>query len=173
MSKHELLRNQQVHVTQRVKSFDTSNVFCKIKFISNHTMLQQEMILVMDHEKVQQHQWCVQFQLVYESVFNESLNAKRSTFETAGRKIVVENNAPIQGGEQGIVHHGRAVQAQTGRNWGWEGRFLLVLWNLLGLCGWILPVGVLETNVNWFQKQQWRVATRQSCSQKATRHSLY
>jgi hypothetical protein len=59
-------------------------------------MLQQAMNLVMDHEKVQRHQSCLQFQLVYESVFNESLNAKRSsTCETAGRKIVVEKTMPL------------------------------------------------------------------------------
>ncbi len=32
--------------------------------------------------------------VVYESVFNESLNAKRSTCETAGWKIVVDKTIP-------------------------------------------------------------------------------
>ena len=34
------------------------------------------------------------YRVVYESVFNESLNAKRSTCETAGRIIVVDKTMP-------------------------------------------------------------------------------
>jgi len=34
------------------------------------------------------------YRVVYKSVFNESLNAKRSTWETAGRKIVVDKTMP-------------------------------------------------------------------------------
>ncbi len=43
----------------------------------------------MKHEKVTQEKRLM-YRVVYESVFNESLNAKRSTCEMAGRKIVVD-----------------------------------------------------------------------------------
>jgi hypothetical protein len=45
------------------------------------------------HEKVPQEIGLL-YWVVYESVFNESLNAKRSTCETAGRKIVVDKTMP-------------------------------------------------------------------------------
>ena len=116
MSKSESRRNQQEYATQRVKAFVTSKVFRKIKFISNDDMLREAMDWVMRHEKVPQEKRLM-YRMVYESVFNESLNAKRSTCETAGRKIVVTgNHAQIQGGGQGIVHHGGVVQTQAGGN---------------------------------------------------------
>ena len=93
MSKSELKRNKEAFVTQWITSFVTSHVFRKIKFISNDEMLRQAMDWVMKHEKAPQHQR-LQFRLVYESVFKESLNAKRSTCETAGRKIVVDETMP-------------------------------------------------------------------------------
>ena len=93
MSKSELKRNQQDYVTQQIKLFVTFHVFCKIKSISNDEMLQPAMDWVMKHEKVPQHQR-LQYWLVHESVFNESLNAKRSTCETAGRNIVVDETIP-------------------------------------------------------------------------------
>jgi hypothetical protein len=68
-------------------------VFCKIKFISNDDILQEAMDWVMKHEKVPQEKHLI-YRVVYESVFNESLNAKRSTCETAGRKIVVDKTMP-------------------------------------------------------------------------------
>jgi hypothetical protein len=48
---------------------------------------------VMKQEKVPQDK-CVMYRVVYESVFNESWNAMRSTCETAGRKIVVNKTMP-------------------------------------------------------------------------------
>ena len=48
---------------------------------------------VMKHEKVPQEKRLM-YRVVYESVFNESWNAKRSTCETAGRKIVVDETMP-------------------------------------------------------------------------------
>ncbi|KAI2507571.1 hypothetical protein MHU86_6864 [Fragilaria crotonensis] len=93
MSKSESRRNQQEYATQRVKAFVTSKVFRKIKFISNDDMLREAMDWVMRHEKVPQDKRLM-YRVVYESVFNESLNAKRSTCETAGKKIVVEETMP-------------------------------------------------------------------------------
>ena len=140
MSKRELLRNQQVHVTQRIMPFVTSHVFCKIKFICNHTMLQQVMNSVLDHEKVQQQQR-FQFQLVYESAFNESLNAKRSTCETAGRKIVVEKRCPYS---RRNCSQWRSYASSGRRKPSMRRTLSFVLWNLLGLCGWKMTVGCLK-----------------------------
>ena len=47
----------------------------------------------MKHEKVPQEKRLL-YWVIYESVFNETLNAKRSTCETAGRKIVVDETMP-------------------------------------------------------------------------------
>ncbi len=76
-------------MTQRIKAFVTSRVFCKIGFISNDDMLQAAMDWVMKHEKIPQEKRLMHW-VVFESVFNESLNAKRSTVPREG---------------QGIVHH--------------------------------------------------------------------
>ncbi len=68
-------------------------MFYKIKFISNDDMLREAMDWVMNHEKVPQEKRLM-YWVVYESVFIESFNAKRSTCETAGRKIVVDKTMP-------------------------------------------------------------------------------
>jgi hypothetical protein len=94
MPKSESRRNQQEYATQRIKAFVTSLVFHKIQVISNDDMLQEAMDWVMKHENVSQEKR-IMYWVVYESVFNESLlNAKRSTCEMAGRKIVVDNMMP-------------------------------------------------------------------------------
>ena len=93
MSKSESKRNQHKFATQQVKAFVTSKVFRKIKFISNDEMLQEAMDWVMKHEKVPQEKH-LSYRVVYESVFNVSLNAKRSTCETTGRIIVVDKTMP-------------------------------------------------------------------------------
>jgi hypothetical protein len=93
MSESESRRNQQEYATQRIKAFVTSKVFLKIKFIGNDDMLQEAMDWVMNHDKVPQEKRLM-YWVVFESVFNESLNAKRSTCETAGRKIVVDKTMP-------------------------------------------------------------------------------
>jgi hypothetical protein len=93
MSKSELSWNQQEYATQQIKAFATSKEFCKIKFITNDDMLQEAMDWVMKHEKVPQEKHLM-YWVVYESVFNESLNAKRSTCEMAQRKIVVDKMMP-------------------------------------------------------------------------------
>jgi hypothetical protein len=55
-------------------------------------MFQKAFKLVIDQEAVPPHQRG-QFQMLYESVFNESLNTKRSSCEQAGGKIVRESIA--------------------------------------------------------------------------------
>ena len=56
-------------------------------------MLREPMDWVLKHEKVPQEKHLM-YWVVYESKYNESLNAKRSTCETAGRKIVVDKTMP-------------------------------------------------------------------------------
>ena len=56
-------------------------------------VLQEAMDWVMKHEKVPQEKR-LKYWVVYESVFNKSLDAKRSTCETVGRKIVVDKTMP-------------------------------------------------------------------------------
>jgi hypothetical protein len=48
---------------------------------------------VMKHKRVPREKRLM-YRVVNESVFNESLNAKRSTCESAGRKIVVDKTMP-------------------------------------------------------------------------------
>ena len=93
MSKSESKRNQQEFATLRIKALVTTKVFRKIKFISNDEMLREAMDWVMKKENVPQAKRLT-YRLVYESVFNDSLNAKRSTCETAGRMIVVDKTIP-------------------------------------------------------------------------------
>ena len=87
MSKSESVKNQQPHVSQRIRAFVKSELFRKIKFINNDAMFQRAINWVMDHEKVV-YRKRGEFQLVYESVFNDALNQKRSSCEQAGGHIV-------------------------------------------------------------------------------------
>ena len=92
MSKTESMRNRQKHVADRVRAFVKASVFRRIKFINSDIMFQKAFKLVIDQEAVPPHQRG-QFQMLYESVFNESLNTKRSSCEQAGGKIVRESIA--------------------------------------------------------------------------------
>jgi hypothetical protein len=56
-------------------------------------MLGEAMDWVVKHEKVPQEKHLM-YWVVYECLFKESLNAKRSTSETAERKIVVDKTMP-------------------------------------------------------------------------------
>jgi hypothetical protein len=55
-------------------------------------MFEQAIKLVMDRENVPDQQRG-QFQMLYESVFNEALNTKRSSCEQSGGKIVRQSIA--------------------------------------------------------------------------------
>ncbi len=92
MSKTELIRSQQKHVADRVRAFVKVSVFRCLKFINSDIMFQKAFKLVIDQEAVPLHQRG-QFQMLYESVFNKSLNTKRSSWEQAGGKIVSESIA--------------------------------------------------------------------------------
>jgi hypothetical protein len=92
MSRTESMRNRQKHVAERVRTFVKTDVFRRIKFINSDTMFEQAIKLVMDHENIPEQQRD-QFQMLYESVFNEALNTKRSSCEQSGGKIVKESIA--------------------------------------------------------------------------------
>ena len=78
MSRTESMQNRQKHVADRVRTFVKTEVFRRIKFINSDTMFEQAIKLVMDCENVPDQQRR-QFQMLYESVFNEALNTKRSS----------------------------------------------------------------------------------------------
>ncbi len=105
MSKTESMRNRQKHF-DRVRAFVKASVFRRIKFINSDIMFQKAFKLVIDQETVPPHQRG-QFQKLYESVFNESLNTKRSSCEQAGGKIVRESIAIFkdQGEEEFFTIH--------------------------------------------------------------------
>jgi hypothetical protein len=95
MSRTESMRNRQKHVADRVRIYVKDYVFRRIKFINSDLMFQKAIKLVMDHEGVPLHQRG-KFQMLYESVFNEALNTKRSSCEQAGGKIVRESIASFR-----------------------------------------------------------------------------
>ena len=88
MTRKESMRSREQHVTSRVRAFVKNQVFRMIKFVNNDSMIQKAMSLVMDFENVpKSHR--LNFHILYESVFNEALNSKRSSCEQAARKIVI------------------------------------------------------------------------------------
>ena len=95
MSRSQSILNRQKHVTDRVRVFVKSDIFRKIKFINSDASFQQAIRLVMDHENVPEQQRG-HFQMLYESVFNEALNTKRSSCEQSGGKIVRETIAKFK-----------------------------------------------------------------------------
>lgn len=99
MTRKESLRNWQEHVAARVRAFVKNKLFRKVKFVNNDVMIQKAMKLVMDHEGVAESKR-VNFHMLYESVFNEALNTKRSACEQAGGKIVIETMAMMNPDEE-------------------------------------------------------------------------
>lgn len=87
LSKSESLRNQQPHVAQRIRAFVKTELFRKIKFINNDVMFKKAFNCVMEHEHVPQDKHA-QFQMIYESTFNDALNQKRSSCEQTAGDIV-------------------------------------------------------------------------------------
>ena len=75
MLKAEGLRNQELHIAERVRAFVMNHLFCKIKFISNDAMVHEAMKMITDHEQVPQ-EWRYKFQTVYTWTFNFALNSK-------------------------------------------------------------------------------------------------
>jgi hypothetical protein len=86
----ESLCYQEAHVATRVRSFVKNILFRNIKFVNSKSMIQKAMKLVLKFENVTEHKK-LEFHMLYETVFNETLNAKRSSCEQAGGgKIVME-----------------------------------------------------------------------------------
>jgi hypothetical protein len=95
MSRLESLKNRQKFVTQRVTTCVKSELFRKIKFMNSNASFQKAFKLVMDHEDVSPwHR--VDFQMTYETVFNEALNSKRSSCHQAGGRIVWKTIAKFE-----------------------------------------------------------------------------
>ncbi len=87
MSKTESMRNRQKHIADRVRTFVKVSEFRRIKVINSDIMFQEA---VPPHQRGQ-------LQMLYESVFNKSLNTKRSSCERTGGKIVRESIAGLEG----------------------------------------------------------------------------
>jgi hypothetical protein len=56
MSKAEGLRNQELHIAERVRAYVINRMFHKIKYVTNDVMVHEAMTMIMDHEKVPQLQ---------------------------------------------------------------------------------------------------------------------
>jgi hypothetical protein len=56
MSKAEGLRNQELHIAERVRAYIINRLFHKIKFVTNDAMVHEAMIMIMDNENVPQEQ---------------------------------------------------------------------------------------------------------------------
>ena len=94
-TRKESLRNREKHVATRVSSYVKNSLFRNIKFVNSERMIQRAMKLVMQFENVREDKQ-FDFHMLYESVFNEALNTKRSACEQAGGKIVMETLATLQ-----------------------------------------------------------------------------
>ena len=98
MSSKESVQNRQKHIADRMRTFVKSEVFRRIKFINSDLMFQRAFKLAMDHENVPAEKRA-KFQMLYESVFNEALNTKRSSCEQSGAKFVEEQVRKMGGAE--------------------------------------------------------------------------
>jgi hypothetical protein len=98
MSSKESVQNRQKHIADRLRTFVKSDVFRRVKFINSDLMFQTAFKLAMDHENVPAEQRA-KFQMLYESVFNEALNTKRSSCEQSGAKFVREQVKKMGGVE--------------------------------------------------------------------------
>ncbi len=78
-----------------MRIFGKLDIFRKIKFINSDANFQKAIKLVMDHKNVPEEQRG-RFQMLYESVFNEALNTKRSSCEQSGGKIVQSTIAKLE-----------------------------------------------------------------------------
>lgn len=88
-TRKESARYREPHVTTRVSSYVKNVMFRKIKFVNSEVMIQRAMNSLFKFENVKEHKK-LHFHRVYETVFNDALNTKRSACEQAGGKIVKE-----------------------------------------------------------------------------------
>jgi hypothetical protein len=78
---------REEHVATRVRSFVKNVMFRTIKFVNSEAMIDRAMETLYKFENVKEHKK-LEFHRLYESVFNDALNTKRSACEQAGGKIV-------------------------------------------------------------------------------------
>jgi len=126
-------------VTTRVSSYVKNVMFRKIKFVNSEIMIQRAMNSLFKFENVKEHKK-LHFHRVYESVFNDALNTKRSACEQAGGKIV---KATLQSmGPDCLLFTVETMQVETVNNRKGETRILLVLLYILGVCLWKESMGI-------------------------------
>jgi hypothetical protein len=79
---------REAHVTSHTRAYVKNQLFRLIKFVNSNSMIQRAMSLVMDFENVPRGH-CLNFHMLYESLYNKALNSKRSSCEQAARKIML------------------------------------------------------------------------------------
>ena len=95
LTRKESMEKRQPHVADRVRIFVKSVIFRRIKFVNSDQMSLRALQLVMDHENVPARNR-EKFYMLYDSVFNEALNTKRSSCEQAAGRIVRESIAQLE-----------------------------------------------------------------------------
>lgn len=95
LTRKESMEKRQPHVAERVRHHVKSVIFRRVKFINSDQMSLKALQLVMDHENVPTRNR-EKFYMLYDSVFNEALNTKRSSCEQAAGKIVKESIAKLE-----------------------------------------------------------------------------
>ena len=78
---------REVHVTSRIRSYVKNVMFRTIKFVNTDKMIARAMKTLFQFENVKEHKK-VEFHMLYECVFNDALNTKRSACEQNGGTIV-------------------------------------------------------------------------------------
>ncbi len=89
LAQRESLELRDKRVADRIVLFVKKDIFRRVKFIRNDTVLRKAMELVQRNENAP-GKYVHNFQVVYKSCFMEALNTKRSTCKQAGGRIVAE-----------------------------------------------------------------------------------
>ena len=95
LTRKESMEKRQPHMAERVRHYVKSFIFRRIKFVNSDQMSQKALHLVMDHENVPTRNRET-FYMLYDSVFNEALNTKRSSCEQAAGRIVRDSIAQLE-----------------------------------------------------------------------------
>ena len=89
------MEKRQSHVANRVRHYVKSVIFRRIKFVNSNQMSHRALQLVMDHENVPARNR-EKFYMLYDSMYNEALNTKRSLYEQTVGRIVRESFAQLE-----------------------------------------------------------------------------
>lgn len=95
LTRKESMEKRQPHMAERVRHYVKSFIFRRIKFVNSDQMSQKALHLVMDHENVPTRNRET-FYMLYDSVFNEALNTKRSSCEQAAGRIVRDSITKLE-----------------------------------------------------------------------------